>query len=126
MAHLKGEPKTTGSGRKAGTPNKLTATFKQAVLMVFDNLGGVEHLTEWARANPTEFYKIAARLIPQEMQHSGSDGEPVRLFIGAPISFWQTAARTAGRPGAAASLLARPGFALERSCAVAGVASRAG
>jgi hypothetical protein len=51
--------------------------------MVFENIGGVEHLTEWAKANPTEFYKIAARLIPQEMQHFGAEeGEPIRLAIG--------------------------------------------
>jgi hypothetical protein len=68
MAHAKGSPKTPGSGRQAGTPNKLTATFKEAVLMAFDNIGGVDHFTEWAKAHPTEFYKIAARLIPAEMQ----------------------------------------------------------
>jgi hypothetical protein len=68
MAHPKGEPKTPGSGRKQGTPNKLTTTFREAVLLAFDNIGGVDHFTEWAKSHPTEFYKIAARLIPAEMQ----------------------------------------------------------
>jgi hypothetical protein len=68
MAHAKGSPKTPGSGRQAGTPNKLTATFKEAVLLAFDNIGGVDHFTEWAKAHSTEFYKIAARLIPAETQ----------------------------------------------------------
>jgi hypothetical protein len=75
MAHPKGAPKTPGSGRKKGTANKLTVTFKQAVLMTFNNIGGVVHFTEWAKANPSEFYKIAARLIPAEI--AGSRTKPL-------------------------------------------------
>lgn len=66
--------KKTG-GRKAGTQNKLSLTVKAAVLEVFNNLGGVEQMGVWAAENPTEFYKIAARLIPTEVV--GSEGGPL-------------------------------------------------
>jgi hypothetical protein len=61
----KGIPKI--GGRKAGTPNKLTATFREAVLFTYDGIGGHEAFKRWATDNPGEFYKIAARLIPTEM-----------------------------------------------------------
>lgn len=61
----KGSPKI--GGRTAGTPNKLTATFREAVLLTYDGVGGHAAFMKWARENPTEFYRIAARLIPTEM-----------------------------------------------------------
>lgn len=61
-------------GRTKGTPNKVTTAFKSAVLAAFDNLGGEDGLTAWARENQTEFYKIAARLIPHEVVGPGDAG----------------------------------------------------
>ena len=58
--------KKTG-GRQKGTPNRLSMSVKNAVLETFANLGGVEHMTGWAEENPSEFYRIAARLIPQQL-----------------------------------------------------------
>lgn len=58
--------KKTG-GRSAGTPNKLTTAFKSAVLVAYDGIGGDAAFTRWAAKNQTEFYKIAARLIPTEI-----------------------------------------------------------
>lgn len=58
--------KKTG-GRGAGTPNKTTTVFKQAVLLAYDTIGGHTRFAQWAAENPTEFYKIASRLIPQEV-----------------------------------------------------------
>lgn len=68
--------KKTG-GRVAGTPNKTTRAFKSAVLDAFNSttLGGVNGLIDWAKDNRTEFYKIAARLIPTEIVGPGDDGE---------------------------------------------------
>lgn len=51
-------------GRQKGTPNKVTVSLKQAVLDTFENLGDVKHMTTWARQHPSDFYRIAARLIP--------------------------------------------------------------
>lgn len=48
-------------------PNKVTTVFKTAVMLAFEGIGGVRALQRWAKKNPTEFYKIAARLIPTEV-----------------------------------------------------------
>ena len=61
--------KRQGSGRKAGTPNKLTRTVKEAFETAFHTMQeqpGVA-LGDWGKANPTEFYKLAARLMPTEI-----------------------------------------------------------
>lgn len=55
-------------GRIVGTPNKFTGVFREAVLSVYNGLGGHKAFLEWARENPTEYYKIAARLIPVELR----------------------------------------------------------
>lgn len=84
----KGSPKPPGSGRKAGTPNKSTVAFKSAVLAVFHRMGEAEGkggknidgeaaFLVWAKANPTDFYKIAARLIPHEVIGPGEGGAHV-------------------------------------------------
>lgn len=72
MAPPKGfRPPNAGKGRQRGSQNKVTKAFKEATLRVFDRLGGDDALLAWATKNPTEFYKIAARLIPHEVSHSG-------------------------------------------------------
>lgn len=58
-----GNPK----GRVKGTPNKLTTTFKEAVLLVYHDIGGSTAFASWAINNQGEFYKIASRLIPHEI-----------------------------------------------------------
>lgn len=56
-------------GRKKGVPNKLTKTVKETVLSVFNDLQShpTANLATWAEGEPTEFYKIAAKLIPTEI-----------------------------------------------------------
>lgn len=58
-------------GRQAGTPNKITAAFKDAVRTVYEDIGGHAAFGSWAREHPTEFYRIAARLIPTEVALRG-------------------------------------------------------
>lgn len=53
-------------GRQVGTPNKVTAIFKDAVRTVYEEIGGNTAFAAWAKKNQTDFYKIAARLIPTE------------------------------------------------------------
>ena len=53
-------------GRQVGTPNKVTTIFKDAVRTVYENIGGHTTFPAWAKEHPTDFYKIAARLIPTE------------------------------------------------------------
>ncbi len=64
--------KKTG-GRQVGTPNKVTAIFKDAVRTVYEDIGGNEAFAAWAKENPTEFYRIASRLIPTEMASQGTN-----------------------------------------------------
>lgn len=73
-----GKRKKTG-GRKKGTPNKITLSIKQAVIDTFGKLGAVAHMTNWAKLQPSEFYRLAARLIPTEV--TGAAGGPVQLSV---------------------------------------------
>jgi hypothetical protein len=56
-------------GRTKGTPNKITKTVKQALLIAFNKLQKhpKANLYAWGRENPTAFYQVAAKLIPTEI-----------------------------------------------------------
>lgn len=71
------KPGERRGGRQKGTPNKLTSTFREAIQVAYEGIGGHDGFTGWAEDNKTEFYKIAARLIPTEIQQLGKDGKPV-------------------------------------------------
>lgn len=58
--------KKTG-GRKRGSLNKTTVSVKQVFEEAFDGLGGTKALVKWAKDEPTEFYKLYAKLIPQDI-----------------------------------------------------------
>ncbi len=66
MPFQPGKSKT--GGRQSGTPNRFTGQFREAVQVVYDGLGGHAAFLAWARENPTEYYRIAARLIPAELR----------------------------------------------------------
>ena len=68
----KGKPKT--GGRKAGTPNRITKTVREAFEQVFSQLqgSGTASLFVWAERNPTEFYKLASKLIPHDLGVQGN------------------------------------------------------
>src|SRR5687767_2675366 len=64
-----------GPGRPKGAPNKTTIFMKEAIAAVFEDLqakhkgeGRYSHFLEWAEANPTEFYRIAARQLPVQVE----------------------------------------------------------
>jgi len=56
-------------GREKGSQNKLTKTFKEmlneALLAMQEDKKN--NLIAWGKENPTEFYKIASKLIPTEL-----------------------------------------------------------
>lgn len=56
-------------GRPAGVPNKY-AIVKNTILKVFEDLqqDPIANLFEWAVTNPTEFYKIASKILPLEIE----------------------------------------------------------
>ena len=68
-----------GPGRPKGALNKSTVAFLEAIEAVWHDLqaekgGGHAHFLTWARDNPTEYYKIAARRLPLKIETSGSIG----------------------------------------------------
>lgn len=69
MGFEKGKPRPVNAGRKEGSVNKLTKTVKERVLETFNELQEDENanLTAWAKTELTEFYKIAAKLIPADI-----------------------------------------------------------
>ena len=66
-------------GRKQGIANRLTSTFREAVLLAYENIGGHEAFSNWAAENRADFYKIAARLIPTEIK--GSEDQKIVVVI---------------------------------------------
>lgn len=74
MAFKEGRDKT--GGRQKGSPNKITKAFKDiltdTIHALEDNSDKGEDeahtgLLEFAKNNPKEFYRIASKLVPQEM-----------------------------------------------------------
>ena len=73
----KGEAK----GRPVGAVNKLTRTVRDTVLEVFNELqeDPEAKLSAWAKNEPTEFYKIAAKLIHTEIKGTIKNVITVRI-----------------------------------------------
>jgi hypothetical protein len=69
MPFEKGKGKT--GGRQKGVKNKVGLKVKESIQAVYEKLGGDEGFSDWATAEKTEFYKIYARLIPTDVEHSG-------------------------------------------------------
>ena len=59
-----------------GQKEQADGTVKEIILGELEQLGS-GHLHQWALENPTEFYKIAARLIPAAREISGREGGPI-------------------------------------------------
>lgn len=68
MPH-KGQFQKGNAGKPKGAVNKLTRTVKETVLAAFNDLQNdpKTNIVAWGKDNPTEFYKIAAKLIPTEV-----------------------------------------------------------
>ena len=61
--------------------SSLTKLVREAFYDAFRDLqrDPAVKLSAWGRQNPTEFYKLVARLVPQEI--TGADGGPVAVFM---------------------------------------------
>lgn len=74
-----GKPFEPGNpGKPVGAVNKVNKLVKDFVADVFNSLQEDQEaidkradLKSWAQDNPKDFYTIAAKLIPVQMQHSG-------------------------------------------------------
>jgi hypothetical protein len=91
-------------GRRPGSVNKITRSFREALHRAFENIGGVEALTEWAKANPGEFFKICARLIPVEICAPNGSGITVVVNRGGTLMEEPPALIEQGQSAAAALL----------------------
>ena len=99
------KPGEKRAGRAKGTPNKLTITLRSVFEQAFqqlqeqrlrrDKAGEVVPrdrgkrsvaLYDWALENPGEFYKLTARLIPQEM--SGPGGGPIPIGVTGTVALY--------------------------------------
>ena len=68
MAYPKGKPRPPGSGRAAGTPNKVTTDLKAMILGALEEAGGSEYLVEQAQKNPNAFLGLVGRTLPKDMK----------------------------------------------------------
>ena len=88
MANTK-EPKVRantgnmGKGRPKGSPNKITADLKRAILEAAEAAGAeggtVGYLTTQATANPASFLTLLGKVLPTTI--SGDDDAPLRLIV---------------------------------------------
>lgn len=71
------KPGERRGGRQKGTPNKTTTSVKSALIEAFEKMGGVKAFAKWGQENPTEFYKLYVKMLPQEVHASGPNGAPL-------------------------------------------------
>lgn len=69
-------------GRQKGAVNKLTKTVKETVLAVFQEIQDDPKvkLSAFARKYPREFYTIASKLIPAEMNNQISGDISIKII----------------------------------------------
>ncbi len=64
---------TKVGGRGAGVQNKTSTEIKQAIELVFDEIGGIPAFAAWAEANPTTFYTaLWGKLLPTAVKIEAS------------------------------------------------------
>lgn len=71
MGKVVGKPFEKGNkGRPKGAQGKITKTVKDTVLAVFNDLQNdpKHNLSSFAKTYPRDFYTIASKLIPTEVQ----------------------------------------------------------
>lgn len=54
-------------GRPQGSKNIVSGTAKENVIAVFNRLEGTAGMARWAKANPSDFYRLYAKLVPQQI-----------------------------------------------------------
>jgi len=85
QAAEKGKP-----GRKPGGMNRLNRTVKEAFEHAFHalqenkyNIPGIS-LEDWAMKNPTEFYRMATKLIPTKLEGNLDAAVALTVVTGVP------------------------------------------
>jgi hypothetical protein len=77
--HTVRRPPNAGKGRPKGSPNKITADLKRAILEAAEAAGEeggtVGYLTMQAMANPASFLALLGKVLPTTLAGSGENGE---------------------------------------------------
>lgn len=70
------------NGRPKGTPNKVTKSVREHFAIAFDLLQDDDtvNLTAWGKANPTEFYRLASKLIPLQVANDPDNPMPTTII----------------------------------------------
>ena len=74
MTKGKGNPRKgeAGPGRPKGMPNKFT-TLKADFLKAYEDMGGVDELATWGKANKAAFYRMLSTMLPKNVTINPSD-----------------------------------------------------
>ena len=62
--------KTGGPGRPLGSKNRVPANLRNDLITVYEQLGGIQGMVEWAKAkegNRALFYRILASTLPRQI-----------------------------------------------------------
>jgi hypothetical protein len=71
-----------GAGRPKGATNKIPKQVRENIVAVFDELGGLKEMVNWAKSDPknqTEFYRFYTRLAPMEQKVVGDPDQPLNI-----------------------------------------------
>ncbi len=74
-------PRTRGSGRQKGTPNRLTREIREMIREALEGVGGQDYLEQQAEKNPTAFMALIGKLIPSEVKAELEMSKPTVLRI---------------------------------------------
>jgi hypothetical protein len=64
-------------GRTKGTPNKVNAAVKEAIVSAFNKVGGEDYLVQVAENDPRTFCALLGKVMPTQL--TGAGDEPIRL-----------------------------------------------
>lgn len=80
QAELAGDPTFAAIASAPSTPKEFSRKeVVRAFQRAFELIGGVPRMAIWADANPTEFYKLYARMLPS--QASSALGESNEMVV---------------------------------------------
>jgi len=68
-----------GSSRKKGTPNKITADARAAIMAAFSDVGGSDYLRLIAVSHPQVFCSLLGKILPTQTQISGDPNNPLTI-----------------------------------------------
>lgn len=70
--------------RPVGTPNKLTAAVKDAILGAFDAVGGQDYLVRVAMEDPKTFCTLLGKILPTQVTGEGGGAIQYQIVTGVP------------------------------------------